>query len=423
MTTQTKESPRQTEQQKTSDSKQVAEKDVKSAQKFFTKFNNDWVMTFAAGLAFNLITAIFPILIALIAIAGLIFGSFDPSFQQNLINHIQSVFPPPINQSNVLGPALTTLSKSAGFFLFIAIVVAIFGGSRLFVSIEGYFSIIYHTRQRTLIPQNIMALLMLLLFIILVPLLVFASSIPAIVQSILQATPLHQVPGYGFLLTAIGIVTGFIFTWILFLAIYIVVPNQHISFRNSWFGAAIAAIAVSIYLYLFPFYFTHFLRNDTGQVGFAVILLFFFYYFAVILLFGAEINAFFAEGVRATPEPLTTIVHVYTSHLPTSKIAIQEQAPPTHKNVEPKVILSKDQAEQLENQASKGTPQHEEEHAQHASNDHNSSDQTNHAKPHPQKDKNKSSSPATSTPFILVEVLAGTALAFTIQFFNIKRKK
>jgi len=423
MTTQTKESPRQTEQQKTSDSKQVAEKDVKSAQKFFTKFNNDWVMTFAAGLAFNLITAIFPILIALIAIAGLIFGSFDPSFQQNLINHIQSVFPPPINQGNVLGPALTTLSKSAGFFLFIAIVVAIFGGSRLFVSIEGYFSIIYHTRQRTLIPQNIMALLMLLLFIILVPLLVFASSIPAIVQSILQATPLHQVPGYGFLLTAIGIVTGFIFTWILFLAIYIVVPNQHISFRNSWFGAAIAAIAVSIYLYLFPFYVTHFLRNDTGQVGFAVILLFFFYYFAVILLFGAEINAFFAEGVRATPEPLTTMVHTYTSHLPTSKKAIQEQAPPSHKNVEPKVILPKDQAEQLENQVSKDTPQHEEDHTQPTPSDRTSSDQTNHAKPHPQEDKNKSSSPATSTPFILVEALVGTALAFTIQFFNIKRKK
>src|SRR5690348_13713861 len=101
MTTQTKASPTQTEQKKPSDAKQVAAKDVKSAQKFFTKFNNDWVMTFAAGLAFNTITAIFPILIAIIAIAGLIFGSFDPSFQQNLISHIQSVFPPPINQGNV----------------------------------------------------------------------------------------------------------------------------------------------------------------------------------------------------------------------------------------------------------------------------------------------------------------------------------
>src|SRR5215467_7202249 len=195
MTTQTKETLKRNEPQKATEAKQVAGKNVKSVQAFFTKFNNDWVMTFAAGLAFNLITAIFPILIALIAIAGMIFGSFDPTFQQNLINHIQSVFPPPINQGNVLGPALNTLSKSAGIFAFIAILVAIFGGSRLFVSIEGYFSIIYHTRQRTIIPQNIMALVMLLLFIILIPLMVFASSIPALVQSLLQATPIHQIPG------------------------------------------------------------------------------------------------------------------------------------------------------------------------------------------------------------------------------------
>ena len=36
--------------------------------------------------------------------------------------------------------------------------------------------------------------------------------------------------------------------------------------------------------------------------GFAVIFLFFFYYFAVILLLGAEINSFWVEGVRATPD-------------------------------------------------------------------------------------------------------------------------
>src|SRR5437660_7098549 len=85
MSTQMKESLKRTEPQKSSEAKQVAEKEAKTLQKFWTKFNNDWVMTFAAGLAFNLITAIFPILIALIAITGYIFRSFDPGFQSNLI--------------------------------------------------------------------------------------------------------------------------------------------------------------------------------------------------------------------------------------------------------------------------------------------------------------------------------------------------
>src|SRR5215831_2006640 len=114
MATQTKESPTRTEPQKTSGAKQVAKKDIKILQAFWTKFNNDWVMTFAAGLAFNLITAIFPIAIAIIAIAGLIFNNFDPSIQVQLINSIENAFPPPLNQSNILGPAIIILTKSAG---------------------------------------------------------------------------------------------------------------------------------------------------------------------------------------------------------------------------------------------------------------------------------------------------------------------
>jgi len=412
MAIQTKETQTHIEPHKTSEAKQTAEKGVKSLQAFWTKCNNDWVMNFASGLAFNLITAIFPIAIAIIAIAGFIFGSFDPSFQGNLIHSIENVFPQQLSSGHILEPALTTLSKNAGFLLFIAVLVAIFGGSRLFVSIEGYFALIYHTRQRDLIRQNLMALGMLLLFVVLVPLMVFASSIPALVQSILQATPVSQIPGNGFLFTTLGILTGLIIAWILFEAIYIVVPNQHISFRNSWSGAVVAAVALQIYLIVFPFYVTHFLGNDTGQVGFAVILLFFFYYFAVILLLGAEINAFFAEGVQATPDNVAAMVHQLTSHLPTTEKDQQEQAPPSHKHVEPKDIRPKSEAKNLETRAAESLQEHER--TQPAP-----SKQTNHA----QKNKRKSSSQGTSNKLILAEALAGTALAFAVQYFNLKRKK
>src|SRR6202047_3600603 len=36
-------------------------------------------------------------------------------------------------------------------------------------------------------------------------------------------------------------------------AIYIVVPNQRISFRHSWRGAVVAAVLLQLYLSLFPF--------------------------------------------------------------------------------------------------------------------------------------------------------------------------
>ena len=253
---------------------------------------------------------------------------------------------------------------------------------------------------------------MLLLFVILVPLMVFASSIPALVQSILKATPVSLIPGNGFIFTALGIFTALLITWVLFEAIYIVVPNQHISFRNSWLGAVVAAIALQVYLIVFPFYVTHFLSNDTGQVGFAVILLFFFYYFAVILLLGAEINSFFAEGVQATPDNLAAMVHQLTGHLPATEKAIQEQAPPSHKYEEPKDIRPKSEARNLETRAAQAellpayiqpAPTYQ--------TDNN------------QKKKPKSSSQGTSNVLILAEALAGTALAFVVQLFHLKRKK
>src|SRR6266404_4714871 len=181
MATNTQVQSTSTDHHDSSEARQAAKKDVKSLQAFFTKFNNDWVMNFATGLAFNLITAIFPILIAIIAI-----------------------------------------------------LLAIFGGSRLFVTMEGYFDIIYHTRPRDVIKQNVMAVGMLLVFIILVPLMVFASSIPALIQSLLRTTLVSQIPGNGIIYGLIGIIAAVIISWILFEAIYLVVPNEHISIRHSW---------------------------------------------------------------------------------------------------------------------------------------------------------------------------------------------
>ena len=69
-----------------------------------------------------------------------------------------------------------------------------------------------------------------------------------------------------------------------------------------------------------------------------LILLIFFYYFALILFLGAEVNAFFAQGLRETPQDLVTMVHTMTSHLPTSEEDIKEQAAVSQKGEVPKSL-------------------------------------------------------------------------------------
>src|SRR6266700_1644810 len=125
MVTKTKEAPTATEQQQTSGAPQPFEKDVKTLQAFWTKFNNDWVMNFAAGLAFNLITAILPILIAIIGIAGLTIGRLDTQAFKDLTNGLQHILPAQVSSGNFIDLALKSLGKNAGFLLIIAILLAI----------------------------------------------------------------------------------------------------------------------------------------------------------------------------------------------------------------------------------------------------------------------------------------------------------
>jgi membrane protein len=287
---------------------QIVEREIKPFEEFMIKLGNDWSLTLAASLAYHLLIAMFPIAIVLLSIFGLF-----PGTQQFFIEQIKKVFPAPLSSADVVSTILHKLPATSGIVWLIAILIAIFTGSRLFVLIDGCFNIIYQVHARVFLRQNLMAIGMLLLFIVCIPVMIFMSSAPAFVLSLLQNTPFGKLPGESIAFSIAGVIGSLAASMILFGAIYVIVPNQHISIRNSWRGTVAAAITLQIYLILFPIYVTNFLRGYDGQVGFAIVLLAFFYYFAVILLLGAEVNAFFAEGKRATSADLATLVHASIS--------------------------------------------------------------------------------------------------------------
>lgn len=284
-------------------------------------------MTAAAALAYNLQMAIIPIAVATLAILGLVIGTLNAQAYNQLEKQIFQAIPGITSAHNVLDAALLQLRKSAGLLGIIAIVFAIFNGSRLFILMESCFDIIYRLSQRVPLRQNLMAIGMLLLFIVLIPIMVAAAAVPAFVLSFLKATPLGQIPNIGVIFTLGGILGGLVASWIFFQCVYIVVPNQHINVRRSWLGAVVAAVLLQIYLILFPLYASRFLNGYAGQALSLFILLIFFYYFAIILLLGAEVNAFFLEGLRTTPGDLVTLVHTTASKEPKPAQAVTDEQP------------------------------------------------------------------------------------------------
>jgi len=165
--------------------KKVQEK-LTPLQEFFTKFNNDWSMTFGGALAYSLLTAIVPIVIAMISILGFALG---PRQIHDILQTTIKILPALSSQQGIIQHSLNQLSSQASFLALIAILLALFGGSRLFIGLEGFLDIVYRVRPRTFIPQNIMAIIMMLLFIILIPIMFFAATLPSFILQFVYTVP------------------------------------------------------------------------------------------------------------------------------------------------------------------------------------------------------------------------------------------
>ena len=287
-----------------------ARKDVSPLMGFWTKTSNDWVFNLSGLLAYNFLMSIFPILLVLLAVAGLILGNLSPATYAQFQHDLQTALP---QGGTILSVAANNLSRSAGVLFVVGLVTALYAGSRLFVTIENCFGIVFRLRSRTFLRQNVMAIGMLLLYAILIPVVALASIIPSAIMQALGSLGRNGV--VGLLSDVAGILTAFIFACVLFAAIYIVVPNQPVRFSEAWRGTLVAGALLAIYEILFPLYLRYALHpgNYGSVAGFAVVILVFFYYLAFILLIGAEVNSW-ALGQRQTAGDILTILHRVQAH-------------------------------------------------------------------------------------------------------------
>ncbi|GAC1358235.1 MAG: hypothetical protein NVS2B12_00280 [Ktedonobacteraceae bacterium] len=398
---------------------QTAQKDVKPLQAFFQKFSYDWSFILAGSLAYSLLTALFPIIIALVAILGFILGGQQNS-QEFILSKIQQAIPSFASQGSQHDLFLSIskqLSASAGALAIISVLLAIFGGSRLFVAIETCLDLVYRVRPRTALRQNAIAIGMVVIFIILIPIMVFASTIPSFVLNFVNSNP--SVKAIPFFLTlsnnvvtlyAAGLLGGLVAAFLLFESIYVIVPNQRISWSNSWRGALVASIALEIFITLFPFYTSHFMGNYVGQIAFAIILLVFFYYFAVILMLGAEVNAFFFEHVRPLPNDLATFVSTIGGELnkdrPEAESDVHVNPKPTEMATNA-YVASKREQEQETRQKNKQKQQELVE----------ASRRRDNAKQKPATAKKPGMLPT------LIEVVTGSALALVIETLRLRQRR
>jgi membrane protein len=297
----------------------VGRRAARLARTFALKFAYDWSMNLASMIAYSLISAIFPILLAILSIAGIVLHAFASSADiDGLARLISGALPETQQGGIVIEPLLNNLIQITGPLGAVALVGLLWLGSNLFANIENAFSIIFRVRGRNLIAQRIMAIGMVLVLAVLLPLSLAATSLVAAGSDFFGA---HLPPQTQSLLTYLGTLTSLGALWTLFLVIYLVVPNFEVRFHAAWPGALVASILFGLLQVLFPLYFKYFLTGNTRYGAAAasiLVVIIWLWFFALITVIGAQINAV-AIGLEATPHDLArTFELVYEEHDPSA---------------------------------------------------------------------------------------------------------
>jgi len=280
---------------------------LRALRGFWAKVNNDWLFNLAGLLAYTLLVSAFPVVLTLLALAGFAVGAISPAVRDALVRGIVGALPPGVGEPLVRA-ALDRLARDAGAVLAFGVASAFFLGSRLFVVLENCFDIIFRVRPRDPLRQNVMALLMMLLYLALLPLIYLAPT----VSDVLGATLWSERHAAGARLAArvVGVVASLAAAFLLFGATYVVVPNRPMSWRRTRVGALVGAGLLVLYKQLFPIYQARVLApsNPGSIIGLILIIVIFFYYAAFILLLGAEVTSW-AMGQRASIRSIPTLLH------------------------------------------------------------------------------------------------------------------
>jgi membrane protein len=278
----------------------------------------------AVLLAWNALTAMFPILLLLIALLGFALGviGFD---KQALVTSLISVMPSDYARQETLD-ALRVVRQNSGIFFIFGLVSFVWTGSGLFSTMDQAFASVFGVPQRSFLPQKLMSIGMMLLFVVLVGATLLSSS----VLPLLKYVPL--LPGWlsgGVGTVALQGLLGVVAGVVLFGAIYFVVPNRPQRFTDVWPGALVAGVLFELLTLLFPVYL-HFTGggNTYGKTfGLFLLLLGYAYFLGLIVMLGASFNAAVEE--RAAFEGATAGVEhqARTAAAPAAAVAADTREP------------------------------------------------------------------------------------------------
>ena len=243
---------------------------------------------YALALAFSCMLAMFPLVLGVLSLVG--FAIRDPATEARAQTLIINLFPGAAQPQ--LLDALLGVKRSAGWMGMLSIAGLLWSAGSIFSTMEFAFTQIFGTKQRDMVRQKVMGLVMMVLLVVAVGVTVAANAVAALF-------PLAWVSGF---VVGSAVMVG------LLVMLYRFVPNRTFEVRDVVPGAMLAGILIEVFSLGFPLYMRLAGGFNTygAQFGLFFLLAAWFYVVSELILLGAVYNRFrlgqpTARGLVASP--------------------------------------------------------------------------------------------------------------------------
>ena len=271
----------------------------------FDQWMEDKCPKLGTALSFYTIFSLSPLLVIVIFVAGLIFGA--DAARGEIVYQIRDLVGQEGSEAVQTALKNTQYSDEGIIAIIISAVTLLIGSTVVFVELQESLNMIWKVKPKpgqsfiqTLLLDRFQSFAMVVGtgFLLLVSLII--SALRAVLNKYLSDT-FFNIPIYIFDIANIIVSLAVIF--ILFMAIFKVLPDVDIGWRQVWVGALVTALLFVFGKYLIGLYLGNSTLSSTyGAAGSLVVLLLWVYYSAQILFLGAEFTQVyvskFGKGVK-----------------------------------------------------------------------------------------------------------------------------
>lgn len=256
----------------------------------------DRAPSMGAAIAYYTVFSLAPILILVIAVAGLVFG--EAAAEGALVAQLRELLGPQgasAVQGMIASAGQGERSLRASVLSMVLLGIA---ATTVFAELQASLNVIWKAAPRpgspvtTLIRIRLISLSLIVgIGFLLLATLVVSTALTALADYLNRIFPYLNV-----VMGVVNFALSFGVTTVLFAMIYKVLPDTRIAWRDVWIAAITASLLFSLGRFVISLYIgSSEVASTYGAAGALVIVLIWVYYSAQIFLFGAEFSKVYAE--------------------------------------------------------------------------------------------------------------------------------